>query len=116
MVAAIASSIAASFKAVGLVENRVSIVADTLSPGGAGPVRSVNTPTIAGRRFGSANPLRSVVLLRRLVVLILDGGGVGRNADESREGPASDEVISMRWQPAPAPGTAARWRPRRCGR
>ncbi len=58
MVAAIASSIAASFKAVGLVENRVSMVAENVSPGGAGPVRSVNTPTIAGRRLGSGKPVR----------------------------------------------------------
>ena len=58
-VATIARIIAVSFKAVGLVENRVSITADRLSPGGAGPVRSVNTPTIAGRRFGSSNPVRS---------------------------------------------------------
>jgi hypothetical protein len=58
MVAAIASSIAASLRAVGRVVNRVSTVADTLSPAGAGPVRSVNTPTMAGRRFGSWKPLR----------------------------------------------------------
>ncbi len=57
-VAAMASSIAASFTAVGLVENRVSMVAETLRPGGAGPVRSVNTPTMFGRRLGSANPDR----------------------------------------------------------
>ena len=36
----------------------MSIVADSDSPGGAGPIRSVKTPTICGRRFGSANPLR----------------------------------------------------------
>ena len=59
-----ASTIAASFKAVGVVENRVSMVAEALSPGGAGPVRSVNTPTIAGRRFGSANPLRCCLARR----------------------------------------------------
>ena len=53
-----ASSIAASLIAVGLVVNRVSMVADTLSPAGAGPVRSVNTPTTPGRRFGSLKPLR----------------------------------------------------------
>ena len=46
IVATIASTIAESFKAVGCVVNRVSITADTDSPGGAGPVRSVNTPTI----------------------------------------------------------------------
>ena len=59
MVATIAPSMAASFKAVGLVENRVSMVTDADSPGGAGPTRSVNTPTICGRRLGSANPVRS---------------------------------------------------------
>ena len=58
MVAAIASSMAASFSAVGRVVNRVSMVAETLRPAGAGPVRSVNTPTIPGRRLGSAKPLR----------------------------------------------------------
>ena len=59
MVATIAPTIASSFSVVGVVENRVSRVADMLSPGGAGPVRSVNTPTICGRRLGSAKPLRS---------------------------------------------------------
>ena len=53
-----ASNIAASLIAVGPLENRVSMVAVTLKPGGAGPVRSVKTPTIAGRRLGSLNPLR----------------------------------------------------------
>ena len=38
---------------------RVSMVADICSPGGAGPLRSVNTPTICGRRLGSGYPLRS---------------------------------------------------------
>ena len=56
MVATIASTIATSFSVVGVVENRVSMVADSRSPGGAGPVRSVNTPTIWGRRLGSGKP------------------------------------------------------------
>ena len=94
-VAAIASTIAASFKAVGLVENRVSMVADSDSPGGAGPVRSVNTPTIAGRRFGSANPLRSS--LPEASVSPTNVANV----------PASDEVISMRWHPSDVAGPAA---------
>ncbi len=58
-VATIAPMIASSFSVVGRVENRVSMVAETASPGGAGPVRSVNTPTICGRRLGSGKPLRS---------------------------------------------------------
>jgi len=41
-----ARTIAANFKTVGLVENRVSMTAEALSPGGAGPVRSVKMPTI----------------------------------------------------------------------
>ena len=59
MVATMAPIIAASFKGVGVVENLVSMVVDSDSPGGAGPTRSVNTPTMEGRRFGSANPVRS---------------------------------------------------------
>ncbi len=59
MVAATASTIAASFSAVGVVEKRVSIVADSRSPAGAGPLRSVNTPTICGRRLGSGKPPRT---------------------------------------------------------
>ena len=70
-----ASTIAASFKAVGLVENRVSITADALRPGGAGPVRSVKMPTIAGRRFGSGKPVRCSEPV----------GGVGQ-PDEGGEG------------------------------
>ena len=85
MVATMASTIAASFKAVGLVENRVSMTADALSPGGAGPVRSVKMPTIAGRRFGSANPVRCS--------LPVVGSVSPTNVAKV---PASDEVISMR--------------------
>ncbi len=59
IVARIAPTIADSFKVVGVVENLVSIVADICSPGGAGPIRSVNTPTICGRRLGSGKPLRN---------------------------------------------------------
>ncbi len=85
IVAMMASTIAASFKAVGLVENRVSITADALSPGGAGPVRSVKMPTIDGRRFGSAKPVRC----SEPVV-----GSV--SPTKVAKVPASDEVISMR--------------------
>ena len=83
-VATIATTIAVSFKTVGLVENRVSITADSRNPGGAGPVMSVNTPTIAGRRFGSANPLRSGC------------PSVSVSPANVAKVPASDEVISMR--------------------
>ncbi len=58
-VATIANSIAPSFSAVGLVVKRVSMVAESESPCGAGPLRLVKTPTTLGRRFGSANPVRS---------------------------------------------------------
>ena len=78
--------IAASFNGVGVVENRVSMVADSDSPGGAGPIRSVNTPTIDGRRFGSANPVR-----RSLPVV----GSV--SPTKVANVPASVDVISMRW-------------------
>ena len=54
----IANRIAVNFSGVGFVVNRVSIVAENSMPGGAGPVRSVNTPTMAGRRLGSAKPVR----------------------------------------------------------
>ena len=54
----IASTIAVSLTAVGCVVNLVSISADSDNPWGAAPVRSVNTPTTAGRRFGSGNPER----------------------------------------------------------
>src|SRR6201986_4137299 len=56
MVARMAPTIASSFNVVGVVENRVSMVAENRNPGGAGPVRSVNSPTICGRRLGSENP------------------------------------------------------------
>ena len=55
------AAIAAAFNCEGELVNRVSIVAEKVSTDGAGPVRSVNTPTIWGRRFGSAKPLRSCV-------------------------------------------------------
>ena len=58
MVDTIAPTIASSFRVVGVVENLVSMVAENFNPGGAGPVRSVNTPTICGRRLGSAKPPR----------------------------------------------------------
>ena len=83
-VARIAPTIAASFKGVGFVENRVSMVADIDKPGGAGPVRSVNTPTIAGRRLGSSKPVRSG--LPESPVRPTKVANV----------PASDDVISMR--------------------
>ena len=81
----IASSIAASFRAVGWVVNRVSMVADNDSPGGAGPVRSVKTPTIGGPqvRVGEAGALLLAVV-----------GSV--SPTKSANVPASDEVISMR--------------------
>ena len=63
----------------------MSTVAENDSPGGAGPVSSVNTPTIAGRRFGSENPLRNS-LPDALV-----------SPTKVANVPASDEVISMRW-------------------
>ena len=85
MVATMASTIAANFKTVGLVENRVSMTAEALSPGGAGPVRSVKMPTIEGRRFGSANP----------VCCSLPVVGSVRPTNVAKV-PASDEVISMR--------------------
>jgi hypothetical protein len=56
MVDRMAPTIASSFNVVGVVENLVSMVAENFNPGGAGPVRSVNTPTICGRRLGSAKP------------------------------------------------------------
>ena len=49
----IASRMATSLSVVGCDVKRVSIVADNDRPGGAGPLRSVNTPTMAGRRLGS---------------------------------------------------------------
>ncbi len=87
-VAAIASSIAASLSAVGLLENRVSMVAEKFRPAGAGPVRSVNTPTIAGRRFGSGNPLR---------ISLPVVGSV--NPTNVANVPDSSEVISIREHP-----------------
>jgi hypothetical protein len=83
-VAAIANSIAVSFKTVGLLVNRVSSSADTDSPGGAGPMRSVNTPTICGRRLGSAKPVSCSV-----------PSGLVSPTNVANV-PASDEVISMR--------------------
>ncbi len=81
----IASTIAASLRSVGRVENRVSMLAENVSPGGAGPTRSVNTPTICGRRFGSSNPLRS-------------GRPAGSvNPTNVAKVPACEEVISIRW-------------------
>ena len=80
-----ASTIAASFKGVGLVENRVSMTADALSPGGAGPVRSVKMPTIVGRRFGSGKPVRCSLPV---------AGSV--SPTKVAKVPASDDVISMR--------------------
>src|SRR5581483_8647674 len=85
IVAAIATSIAVNFKTVGEVENRVSITAETESPGGAGPTRSVNTPTICGRMFGSAKPLRNC---------LPDPSVSPTNVANV---PASDDVISIRW-------------------
>ena len=61
------------------------MTADALSPGGAGPVRSVKMPTIDGRRFGSANPVRC----SEPVV-----GSV--SPTKVAKVPASDEVISIR--------------------
>jgi hypothetical protein len=83
-VATIASSIAASLSVVGLVVNRVSIVAERESPWGAAPVRSVKTPTIDGRRLGSSNPLR-----RGWPVSSVSPTNVANV-------PSSDDVISMR--------------------
>ena len=42
--------IASSLSSVGDVLYRESTVAENCSPGGAGPDRSVNTPTIWGRK------------------------------------------------------------------
>ena len=91
--ATIASSIAVSFSGVGVVVNRVSIVAESDSPGGAGPVRSVNTPTIAGRRLGSAKPVRSS--LPAWSPDLVSPTNVAKV-------PVVREVISMREQPAAA--------------
>ena len=85
MVDTTASTIAISFSVVGVVENRVSMVAESRSPAGAGPVRSVNTPTICGRRLGSENPPRTG----------LPAGSV--NPTKVAKAPAFVEVISMRW-------------------
>ena len=54
------------------------------SPGGAGPVSSVNTPTMAGRRFGSPNPLRNSLPVSILERSLLPAGGVGK-PDEGGE-------------------------------
>ena len=61
------------------------MVAENFSPGGAGPVRSVNTPTICGRRLGSAKPPDCG----------LPAGSV--NPTKVAKVPARVEVISMRW-------------------
>ena len=61
------------------------MVAENRSPGGAGPVRSVNTPTICGRRLGSGKPPRTG----------LPAGSV--NPTKVAKVPARVEVISMRW-------------------
>src|SRR3954470_4298465 len=67
------------------------MVADSESPCGAAPVRSVNTPTTDGRRFGSAKPLLSGCPADSVP---------GRNVRPTNVAnvPASDDVISMRWQ------------------
>ena len=93
----IASTIAASFRGVGLVENRVSITAETLSPWGAGPVSSVNTPTNPGRRLGSGKP-----------VYCSEPSDFVSPTNVAKV-PASDEVISMLEHPGapPAPATRA---------
>ena len=91
-VAIIASSIAPSFAAVGLVVKRVSTVADSERPCGAGPVRLVKTPTKLGRRFGSANPVRKSFC-----------GSVGSLIPGNVANvPASDEVISRRVHSGPS--------------
>ena len=80
-----ASTIASNFSVVGVVENRVSMVAESFSPGGAGPLRSVNTPTIWGRRLGSWKPPPTG----------LPAGSV--NPTKVAKVPARVDVISMRW-------------------
>ncbi len=65
-----------SFSVVGRVENRVSMVAETASPGGAGPGQ-VGSPTSAGAGWGQGKPLQrrpTVPLSRR----VGEGAGVGR--------------------------------------
>ena len=90
-VATIANSIAPSFSTVGLVVKRVSTVADRESPCGAGPLRSVKTPTKLGRRLGSANPLRNSFC-----------GSVGSLIPgKVANVPASDDVISRRVHSGP---------------
>src|ERR1700731_1467172 len=86
MVDRMAPTIASNFSVVGVVENRVSMVAQNRNPGGTGPVRSVNTPTLCGRRLGSAKPPDSG----------LPPGSV--RPTKVAKVPARVEVISMRWQ------------------
>src|SRR3984957_12568241 len=95
MVDRMAPTIASSFNVVGVVENLVSMVAENFNPGGAGPVRSVNTPTICGRRLGSAKPPDWG----------LPAGSV--NPTKVPKVPARVEVISMLEHPgAPGPPSA----------
>ena len=91
-----APTIASSFNVVGVVENRVSMVAENRNPGGAGPVRSVNTPTICGRRLGSAKPP--------------DCGLPAASVSPTKVAkvPARVEVISMLEHPG-APGPPSAW-------
>ena len=63
----------------------MSMIADSVRPGGAGPVRSVNTPTIAGRRFGIGEPACAAACRF----------GSVRPTNVANV-PASDEVISIR--------------------
>src|SRR3979490_460556 len=78
------------------------MVADSERPCGAAPVRSVNTPTTDGRRFGSANPLRSGCPTV--------GPDVKFSPTNVANVPASDDVISMLEHPGavPVPATRAR--------
>ena len=82
------------------------MVAETFSPAGAGPVRSLNTPTIPGRRLGSLKPLRRseypVWAESSCCPAACSVGVVGARPTKVANVPASEEVISRRWHAAVA--------------
>ncbi|SHW79277.1 Uncharacterised protein [Mycobacteroides abscessus subsp. abscessus] len=87
MVAAMPPNMAVYLMMVGRLRNRVSTVADTERPCGAAPFRSVKMPTTVGRRFGSANPVRSSL------------PSVPVSPTNVANVPFLSEMISMREQP-----------------